>query len=144
VVRQTLHFGGYNTANIETNFNGRTVPLQATATVVQDRHITLNGLADAIDSSYDSAVFLDGGSFNIGVELLDPSGATLPAEINVCDNVPQVITASVSDPNMTYQWFSTELLFRELPLLPLQQRSRVITKFSSFLEVLVRVKPTSK
>jgi hypothetical protein len=27
-------FGGYNTANIETNFNGRTVPLQATATVV--------------------------------------------------------------------------------------------------------------
>ncbi len=99
-------FGGYNTANIETNFNGRTVPLQATATVVpgQAYHFKMV-LADAIDSSYDSAVFLDGGSFNIGVELLDPSGATLPEQINVCDNVPQVITASVSDPNMTYQWF---------------------------------------
>lgn len=99
-------FGGYNTTNIETNFNGRTVPLQATATVVpgQAYHFKMV-LADAIDSSYDSAVFLDGGSFNIGVELLDPSGATLPEEINVCDNTPQVITASVSDPNMNYQWY---------------------------------------
>lgn len=99
-------FGGYNTTNIETNFNGRTIPLQATATVVpgQSYHFKMV-LADAIDSSYDSAVFLDGGSFNIGVELHDPSGATLPEEINVCDNTPQVITASVSDPNMNYQWF---------------------------------------
>jgi gliding motility-associated-like protein len=99
-------FGGYNTSNIETNFNGRTVPLQATATVVpgQSYHFKMV-LGDALDSSYDSAVFLEGGSFNIGVELLDPTGTTLPEEINVCDNVPQVITASVSDPNMTYQWF---------------------------------------
>ncbi|AZA86391.1 gliding motility-associated C-terminal domain-containing protein [Chryseobacterium shandongense] len=99
-------FGGYNTSNIETNFNGRTVPLQATATVVpgQSYHFKMV-LADAIDSSYDSAVFLEGGSFNIGVELLDPNGGTLPEEINVCDNIPQVITASVNDPNMNYQWF---------------------------------------
>jgi gliding motility-associated-like protein len=99
-------FGGYNTSNIETNFNGRTVPLQATATVVpgQSYHFKMV-LADAIDSSYDSAVFLEGGSFNIGVELLDPNGGTLPEEINVCDNAPQVITASVNDPNMNYQWF---------------------------------------
>ncbi|RKS97688.1 choice-of-anchor L domain-containing protein [Chryseobacterium defluvii] len=99
-------FGGYNTTNIETNFNGRTIPLTATATVVpgQAYHFKMV-LADALDSSYDSAVFLEGGSFNIGVELLDNNGATLPAEINVCDNVPQVLTASVSDPIMTFQWF---------------------------------------
>ncbi|GAB0156472.1 choice-of-anchor L domain-containing protein [Chryseobacterium sp. Alg-005] len=99
-------FGGYNTTNIETNFNGRTIPLTATATVVpgQAYHFKMV-LADAIDSSYDSAVFLEGGSFNIGVELLDNNGATLPAEINVCDNVPQVLTASVNDPIMTFQWF---------------------------------------
>uniref|UniRef100_UPI0028A6E603 choice-of-anchor L domain-containing protein n=1 Tax=Chryseobacterium taichungense TaxID=295069 RepID=UPI0028A6E603 len=99
-------FGGLNTANIETNFIGRTTPLTATATVTPGvaYHFKMV-LADAGDSGYDSAVFLEGGSFNIGVELLDPSGATLPEEINVCDNVPQVITASVSDPNMTYQWF---------------------------------------
>ncbi|ASK32477.1 gliding motility protein [Chryseobacterium sp. T16E-39] len=99
-------FGGYNTTNIETNFNGRTVPLTATATVIpgQAYHFKMV-LADAIDTSYDSAVFLEGGSFNIGVELLDPDGGTLPSDINVCDNVPQVLTASVSDPNMAYQWY---------------------------------------
>ncbi|WPO83892.1 choice-of-anchor L domain-containing protein [Chryseobacterium sp. JJR-5R] len=99
-------FSGYNSAAIETNFNGRTIPLQATATVVpgQSYHFKMV-LADALDSSFDSAVFLEGGSFNIGVELLNPSGGTLPEEINVCDNVPQVITASVSDPNMNYQWY---------------------------------------
>lgn len=99
-------FGGYNTTNIETNFNGRTIPLTATATVIpgQAYHFKMV-LADAIDTSYDSAVFLEGGSFNIGVELLDPDGGTLPSDINVCDNVPQVLTASVSDPNMAYQWY---------------------------------------
>jgi gliding motility-associated-like protein len=100
------YFGGYNTSNIETNFNGRTIPLTATATVVpgQAYHFKMV-LADAGDTSYDSAVFLEGGSFNIGVDLLDNNGATLPSDINVCDNVPQVLTASVSDPIMTYQWF---------------------------------------
>lgn len=99
-------FGGYNTTNIETNFNGRTIPLTATATVIpgQTYHFKMV-LADAIDTSFDSAVFLEGGSFNIGVELLDPDGGTLPSDINVCDNVPQVLTASVSDPNMAYQWY---------------------------------------
>ncbi|WP_326982887.1 choice-of-anchor L domain-containing protein [Chryseobacterium sp. MYb264] len=99
-------FGGYNTANIETNFSGRTIPLTATATVVpgQSYHFKMV-IADASDRRYDSAVFLEGGSFNIGVELLDPSGAALPPSVNVCDNVPQVITASVSDPNLLYKWY---------------------------------------
>lgn len=99
-------FAGYNPTAIETNFGGRTVPLTATATVVpgQAYHFKM-AIADASDRSYDSAVFLEGGSFNIGVELLDPSGATLPSDINVCDKVPTVLTASVSDPIMVYQWF---------------------------------------
>jgi hypothetical protein len=67
-------------------------------------------IADYLDHSYDSAVFLEGGSFNIGVDLLDPGGAKLPSDINVCDNVPQVITASVSDPNLLYQWYHNGVL----------------------------------
>lgn len=99
-------FAGYNNGNIETNFGGRTIPLTATATVTpgQAYHFKM-AIADANDRSYDSAVFLEGGSFNIGVELLDNNGATLPSDINVCDKVPTVLTASVSDPIMTYQWF---------------------------------------
>ncbi len=64
------YFGGYNNANIETNFNGRTVPLTAVADVVagQEYHFKMV-IADYLDHSYDSAVFLEGGSFNIGVDL---------------------------------------------------------------------------
>ena len=89
-----------------TNYNGTTAPLTAEATVIpgQSYHIKMV-IADARDSSYGSAVFLEAGSFDIGVSLLDPAGAQLPAEINVCDNVPQVITASTSGPNLLYKWF---------------------------------------
>ncbi|MNU33911.1 PKD domain protein [compost metagenome] len=89
-----------------TNYNGITVPLTAEATVIpgQSYHIKMI-IADARDSNYGSAVFLEAGSFDIGVNLLDPSGAQLPAEINVCDNEPQVITASTSGPNLNYKWF---------------------------------------
>jgi len=89
-----------------TNYNGTTAPLTAEATVIpgQSYHIKMV-VADARDSSFGSAVFLEAGSFDIGVNLLDPAGAQLPAEINVCDNVPQVITASTSGPNLLYKWF---------------------------------------
>ena len=90
----------------QVNYFGRTIPLTAQATVIpgQTYHIKMV-LADARDGSYDSAVFLEAGSFDIGVNLLDPSGAQLPPEINVCDNVPQLITASTSGPGLLYQWF---------------------------------------
>lgn len=89
-----------------TNYNGTTAPLTAEATVIpgQSYHIKMI-IADARDDNYGSAVFLEAGSFDIGVNLLDPSGAQLPAEINVCDNEPQVITASTSGPNLNYKWF---------------------------------------
>ncbi|MFZ4927694.1 choice-of-anchor L domain-containing protein [Chryseobacterium sp. Mn2064] len=100
------YFGGINTAHIETNFDGRTVPLTAKAAVIpgQTYHFKIV-LADYDDSSFDSAVFFDGGSFDLGVNILDASGVQLPASINVCDNVPQTFTASVQSTNVTYQWF---------------------------------------
>ncbi|KQT16826.1 gliding motility protein [Chryseobacterium sp. Leaf404] len=104
--KNAQYFGGQNTANIETNFSGRTVPLTATATVVagQAYHFKMV-LADYQDSAYDSGVFLEAGSFDIGVQILGSNGVQLPASINVCDNAPQTFTASVQNPNATYQWF---------------------------------------
>ncbi|MCW3161165.1 choice-of-anchor L domain-containing protein [Chryseobacterium oryctis] len=100
------YFGGYNTTNIQTNFSGRTIPLTAKATVVpgQTYHFKMV-LADYQDSNYDSGVFLEAGSFNIGVKILDPAGVELPPSINVCDNAPQTFTASVQGSGATYQWF---------------------------------------
>lgn len=89
----------------QTNYYGRTIPLEATATVIpgQSYHIKMV-IADARDSSYDSAVFLEAGSFDIGVQILNPNGVALPAEVEMCDNTPQSLTASVQVPGATYQW----------------------------------------
>ncbi|UZT97906.1 choice-of-anchor L domain-containing protein [Chryseobacterium fluminis] len=100
------YFAGYNTANIETNFNGRTVPLTAIASVVpgQVYHFKM-ALADSGDTSYDTAVFLDGRSFDIGAQILDQFGNVLPPDLNICDQSSQVLQASVNDPNFAYQWY---------------------------------------
>ena len=100
------YFAGYNYNNIETNFNGRTIPLTAKATVVpgQTYHFKMV-LADYQDSLYDSGVFLEAGSFDIGVQILGPGGVQLPASINVCDNAPQTFTASTQVPGATYVWY---------------------------------------
>ncbi|AZB20232.1 gliding motility protein [Chryseobacterium indologenes] len=104
--KNEAYYGGTNTAQIETNFNGRTIPLTAKATVVpgQTYHFKMV-LADYQDPNFDSAVFLEAGSFDIGVKILDPAGVQLPASVNMCDNTPQTFTASVQAPNVTYQWF---------------------------------------
>ncbi|MDP9960975.1 choice-of-anchor L domain-containing protein [Chryseobacterium lathyri] len=100
------YFAGINNPIVETNFDGRTIPLTAKATVIpgQTYHFKMV-LADFSDRNYDSAVFLEAGSFDIGVKILDPAGVQLPDTIYMCDNAPQTFTASVQVPNVTYQWF---------------------------------------
>lgn len=110
--KNETYFGGLNNPQIETNFAGRTIPLTARATVIpgQTYHIKMV-LADYQDQNFDSGVFLEAGSFDIGVQILNPAGVALPASINVCDNTPQVLTASANIPGATYQW-----LFNNAPI----------------------------
>ncbi|MGK6341712.1 choice-of-anchor L domain-containing protein [Chryseobacterium sp. DT-3] len=101
------YFGGLNTTNIETNFIGRTIPLTAVATVIpgQTYHFKMV-MADAVDNSYDSAVFLQGGSFDIGMTIVDGNGNPLGQTLNMCDNTPQILKAQVTAvPGMTYKWY---------------------------------------
>lgn len=97
------YFGGTN--NNGTNYNGRTTPLTAQATVIpgQSYHIKMV-VADARDSSYGSAVFLEAGSFDVGLEILGPNGQALPKTVNMCDNTPQTFVSSLQVPGATYQW----------------------------------------
>lgn len=102
------YFGGYNSTSIETNYNGRVVPLTATAAVTPgvSYHFKMV-LADYNDNTLDSAVFLEGGSFDIGIKIVDGNGVVLPATVNMCDNTPQILTAQVSVvPGMTFQWYN--------------------------------------
>ncbi|WP_312078565.1 choice-of-anchor L domain-containing protein [Chryseobacterium sp.] len=94
-----------------TNYNGRTVPLTAEATVIpgQSYHIKMV-IADARDTIYDSAVFLEAGSFDIGVSIVDSAGNPLPETLQMCDNTPQVLKALVAaTPGMTFQWYKDDV-----------------------------------
>ncbi|WP_313092194.1 choice-of-anchor L domain-containing protein [Chryseobacterium flavum] len=106
------YFGAINNPHVGINYNGRTVPLTAVADVIpgQTYHFKMV-LADARDSGYDSAVFLEGGSFDIGIKIVDGTGATLPGTINMCDNTPQQLKAQVAAiPGMTFQWYKDGVL----------------------------------
>lgn len=101
------YFAGYNTTSIETNYNGRVVPLTAIADVTPGvaYHFKMV-LADYNDQTLDSAVFLEGGSFDIGIKIVDANGVVLPDTVNMCDNTPQVLTALLTvSPGMTFQWY---------------------------------------
>ncbi|MDF2933482.1 MAG: gliding motility-associated C-terminal protein [Chryseobacterium sp.] len=91
----------------QTNLFGRTVPLTASATVIpgQSYHIKMV-MADDNDGTHDSAVFLEAGSFDIGISIVDSAGNPLPEILNICDNTPQILKAQVvATPGMTFQWF---------------------------------------
>lgn len=101
------YFGGYNTSpNVVTNYDGRTVPLTAVATVTPGvaYHFKMV-LSDYRDWGFDSAVFIEGGSFDIGIKLVDGNGVVLPSTLNVCDNVPQTLVAQLNAvPGTTFEW----------------------------------------
>ena len=100
------YYEGDNELEIGTNFAGRTVPLTAFATVIpgESYHFKMV-VADFRDTEFDSGVFLKAGSFNIGLNLNDENGATLPDVINLCPGTSQVLSAGDQSPGSTYQWF---------------------------------------
>jgi gliding motility-associated-like protein len=88
------YFDGYNIG--DTNYNGRTVPLSASATITPytQYHIKLI-IADYLDLNYDSAVFIEAISFD-NLELGD--------DIVTCLNSAQ-LNADINNPLATYEWF---------------------------------------
>jgi len=62
------YFDGYNLG--DTNYNGRTTVLSATATIQPNVQYQIKlVIADQTDENYDSAVFIEGNSFNASVDL---------------------------------------------------------------------------
>ena len=97
------YFGGYNNSGAPINFNGQTVVMTAQATVIPGRsyHIKLV-IADHENVRYDSAIFLGGGSFNLGIDL---GPDRLVATNNpICEDTPITLNATQTGMN-NYQWF---------------------------------------
>ncbi|WP_411894653.1 choice-of-anchor L domain-containing protein [Winogradskyella sp. A2] len=88
-------FEGYNLG--DTNFNGRTTVMSASATIQPNVQYQIKlVIADQTDENYDSAVFIEGSSFNASVDLGD--------DIQTCaSNI--VLNGDIQNSQATYSWF---------------------------------------
>ena len=94
------YFEGYNLG--ATNYNGRTTVMTATATITPNvqYHIKLI-IADQTDKNYDSAVFIEGNSFNATVDLGD--------DITTCADTI-LLDGDIQNPQATYSWYLNSIL----------------------------------
>ncbi|MCV6629662.1 MAG: T9SS type B sorting domain-containing protein [Flavobacteriaceae bacterium] len=98
------YFDSYNDPVISvTNFNGQTVPITARADVVPGEVYTIKlVIGDQVDGNYDSAVFLEAGSFKISGDLGEDR--TIENGNPVCDNSSVVLNPNLYG-NATYTWY---------------------------------------
>ncbi len=89
------YFDGFNFP--DTNFNGRTTILSAIANIIPNvtYHIKLI-IADQTDKNYDSAVFIEGNSFNATVDLGD--------DISTCAS-SITLNGNIENPEAVYSWY---------------------------------------
>jgi gliding motility-associated-like protein len=97
-------FGGLDPLGSPTNYNGSTVPLTATSTVIPGHqyHIKLV-IADRLDTAFDSAVFLEGGSLdigniNLGTDLIQATNNAL------CNGQNYTIHSGLNPAQYTFTW----------------------------------------
>ena len=104
------YFEGWNGPNVPINFNGQTKILvaQTPVTVNQAYHIKLV-IADEANYRYDSAVFLEGGSFNIAANLgPDRSFVT---NNPLCENETYILDATPQGTTpLGYKWYKDGII----------------------------------
>ncbi|WP_045468464.1 T9SS type B sorting domain-containing protein [Winogradskyella sp. PG-2] len=94
------YFEGYNVG--DTNYNGRTAILSATASIQPDVLYQIKlVIADQTDENYDSAVFIEGSSFSASVDLGE--------DLSTCaSNI--LLDADIHNPDATYSWYFNNTL----------------------------------
>jgi gliding motility-associated-like protein len=113
------YFGKYNEGVLNgpvaaTNFLGETVPMTASAIVVPNTlyHIKMviaDRGGDFEDTRLDSAVFLAGGSFNIGSATLGPD-LTIADGTAICANASHTIESGLSPEIFTFKWLKDDVV----------------------------------
>lgn len=98
----TDFFEGYNLP--DTNYGGRTKVLTASASVIPNTVYEIKiVVADQGDSEWDSAIFLEAGSFNIGGNL--GPDRIIKSGNPGCAGKPLELDATLAIPGATYKWF---------------------------------------
>lgn len=102
------YFGSYNGSTSPINFNGQTAVLTAKATVIPGRtyHIKLV-IADQGNVRYDSAIFLGGGSFNVGTDL--GPDQLISNNNPVCNGDTYTLDATEVGTN-SYKWYKNNIV----------------------------------
>ncbi|MGR7813555.1 choice-of-anchor L domain-containing protein [Lacinutrix undariae] len=97
------YFGSWNDANAPINFNGQTAVLTATANVTPNitYHVKLV-IADEQNYRYDSAVFLEAGSFQIATDI--GTDLLISSNTAICENETTILNAFNSNAT-AYKWF---------------------------------------
>jgi len=100
------YFGSWNSDTAPINFNGQTQILTATANVNPNEtyHVKLV-IADEQNYRYDSAVFLEAGSFKLTTDL--GPDRIIATNNPLCENEPFQINALQSNAT-TYKWFKND------------------------------------
>ncbi|WP_179336602.1 T9SS type B sorting domain-containing protein [Winogradskyella ludwigii] len=94
------YFDAYNIG--DTNYNGRTTVLSATAAIIPNVQYQIKlVIADQTDQNYDSAVFIEGNSFDASVDLGEDY-STCSSNVSLDGNI--------GNPNATYEWFLDDVL----------------------------------
>ncbi|MES2863307.1 MAG: choice-of-anchor L domain-containing protein, partial [Bacteroidota bacterium] len=97
------------------NMEGYTVPMTASATVIPNHNYTIKlVIGDYNDAQFDSAVFIEGGSFNVGVANLSyPLGSAggsytqdmlISNGYAVCPGETRVISTGLNAANFDFVW----------------------------------------
>jgi gliding motility-associated-like protein len=107
------YFGSFNGPNAPINFNGQTTILTATANVIPNEtyHVKLV-IADEQNYRYDSAVFLEAGSFQLSTDL-GPNRLIATANA-LCDGEVLELNASQPGEN-SYDWYKDGILVQSDP-----------------------------
>lgn len=89
------YFDGYNVG--DTNYNGRTTVLSALAAIQPNVQYQIKlVIADQTDANYDSAVFIEGNSFNASVDLGEDFSTCLGNTL---------LDGNIDNPDAIYTWF---------------------------------------
>ncbi len=101
------YFGSWNNTSASINFNGQTVVLTATANVLpgQTYHVKLV-IADQQNYRYDSAVFLEAGSFRLNTDL--GPNRLISTNTALCENETLELKASQIGAT-SYRWFFNDI-----------------------------------
>lgn len=102
------YFGGFNDYEHPTNFNGQTTRMTAQSDVTPGvlYHIKLV-IADEGNYRYDSAIFLEGGSFRVETDL--GQSRLVATENPLCEG--EIVTLNATNPNaISYKWFKDSIL----------------------------------